>query len=494
MPIVLNISGDAPPETVPSQDGSQRNARIGGWCAMCEFAFDGTNFDLRTIGTHGAICDECTHMAFRSCDECGEDGWCDPFDWFTRGHFIIGLRNRMEMHLTRAHGDRWRDDHELRDRSRDAVYEWARRMGNFDPACTPPFWGIHLADYPTLTRVRGDNSLCDECVAYCEDCNDAFSRDEIVEHNGGLVCHACAMPRCERCCERWETEWEAEACCRVGVHDYSFRPDFLFWHMKDGTLTNSLAVRSGFDFVAPTDELFLGIELETECGADAWEQFLADAGEDWEEPSFVYGKNDGSLDESGIELVTMPATMDAFMQRFPWDALQRWNGNGARSFYRGSCGLHIHVSRSHFTPMHLWRFVAWQMRNQSFCEKIAQRDSSQWARWQSLGEFGTEYKPTLSDVVKGKESNGERYVAINFQNEHTVELRYFRGNLRADAIRMRVEFVDALARFTRNMTAREVMQGALTVERFANFVSAHSHRYSAMATFITDNMDEWEAR
>jgi hypothetical protein len=240
----------------------------------------------------------------------------------------------------------------------------------------------------------------------------------------------------------------------------------------------------------PNNELFLGIELETECGFDSFSDFLSDACEDGTDPSFIYGKRDGSLDDSGIELVTMPSTMDAFMHAFPWDALQRWNARGARSFHRGSCGLHIHVSRSHFTPTHMWRFAAWQMRNQPFCERIAQRNSRQWARWQTLGEFGTERKPSLGDVVKGKESNGERYVALNFQNADTVELRYFRGNLRADAIRMRVEFVDALARFTKEMTARDVMNGALSVPHFVAFVLAHSGRYGTLASWILDNETE----
>jgi hypothetical protein len=399
----------------------------------------------------------------------------------------------METWFQTRFGERWLDDYDLRGTNRAFVRMWAERMAAFRPASTPEFWNASGSD-SVLTRTSNGRVLCEECVAWCEECNDAFSHDAMVSHDGMYVCESCAMPRCRECGERWELQFDANACCMRGVHDYSFRPSFLYWHMQDGSLTNSNGMRSGWDFVAPTNELFIGIELETECGADGWNDFLTNAGEDYGDPEFVYGKRDGSLDETGIELVTMPATMDAFMQRFPWDALERWNRSGARSFHRGSCGLHIHVSRSHFTPTHMWRFVAWQMRNQWFCEKIAQRNSEQWARWQSLGEFGTEYKPTLADVVKGKESNGERYVAINFQNEHTIELRYFRGNLRADAIRMRVEFVDALARFTRNMTAREVMDGALCVERFAHFVIAHSLRYPVLATFITDNIDEWEDR
>jgi hypothetical protein len=127
------------------------------------------------------------------------------------------------------------------------------------------------------------------------------------------------------------------------------------------------------------------------------------------------------------------------------------------------------------------------MRNQPFCEALAQRNSSQWARWHSLGDFGNGRKPSLGDIVKGKESNGERYVAINFQNSATVELRYFRGNLRADAIRTRIEFIDALARFTRNLSARDVINGALSVDALAQWTMGRATRYPHFAMWIMDN-------
>lgn len=306
------------------------------------------------------------------------------------------------------------------------------------------------------------------------------------------------MPQCRECGDRWDTETEAENCCFSGihgVHEWDFRPNFRFW-MTDADGTPYWASGRGWQSSPPSDALFIGVELETERGADAFPNFLANAGEDWEEdwedPLFLYGKRDGSLcEDTGVELVTMPATLDAFQKVFPWDALAAWNNAGARSFHMGTCGFHVHVSRSHFSPTHLWRFVAWQMRNQSFCERLAQREHSRWARWQTLGEF-REHGKALADVVKGKANNGERYVAINFQNAETVELRYFRGNLRPEAIRTRVEFVDALAAFTREMGASDVVGGALSVPNFAEFVRANIHRYATLAAWIADNENEWE--
>lgn len=340
------------------------------------------------------------------------------------------------------------------------------------------FWNLPN-DYPTIYETEDDCSRCDECVQYCEGCNGRFG---YVEWNGDVsICATCAMPRCEECGERWETELQASNCCGPeGIYEWDFRPEFKFWRIHEGTVSYGYA---------PTDELFIGIELETECGIDSFPDFLSQADENYHAPNFCYGKRDGSLDETGVELVTMPATLDAFMQRFPWRALQAWNNEGARSFYRNSCGFHVHVSRDFFAPTHLWRFVAWQMRNQTFCHALAQRESVGYAKWRTLSEFGKYGSATLSDVVKGKADSGERYVAINFNNSETIELRYFRGNLRPEAIRARIEFVHALAYFTKNLSAREVMQGALSVETFSEYSLNRSDKYPTLATWI-DNYNK----
>jgi hypothetical protein len=295
------------------------------------------------------------------------------------------------------------------------------------------------------------------------------------------------MPRCEECDQAWDTDEEAARCCGApGVFEWDWKPIFHFWSVSENRL-----IRGRFEI---PNELYLGIELETECGSGTFAEFLSDANEIMGDPEFVYGKRDGSLDETGVELVTMPSTLDAFRRRFPWQALARWNENGARSFYRGSCGFHIHASRSFFTPTHLWRFAAFQMRNKSLCEAIAQRSNSHWAKWRSLSDFGSYDEAPLSDIVKGKGENGERYVAINFQNAATVELRYFRGNLRPEAILARVEFVDAIAHYTQPLSAADVMRGALSVAPFAEWVDTNRNRYSALANWLRDNETEWEDR
>ena len=448
-------------------------------CALCDARLlDGEQHN--ESGTDGILCGDCHSIVHNRCEGCGTDGVRFGSPWAIVADVRWAMRHRFARDANAIHPEclgnwdwmRWRD----------AMAEhYANRIADYAPIRDRYFWAIP-DDAPMLVDCEDETTRCEDCYSACADCGGAFGH---VNLEG--LCDSCSMPSCADCGERWETEQSARSCCGGILHSYDFRPDFRYWYMNDGELASNFGAISNWQSIPPSNDLFIGCELETECGYDSFADFLSDAGEDHNQPLFVYGKSDGSLDGSGVEIVTMPATMDAFMARFPWRALQNWNDAGARSYYRESCGFHVHVSRSYFSPTHMWRFVAWQMRNQSFCEMLAQRNSSQWARWQTLGEFGNDYKPSLGDIVKGKESNGERYVAINFQNDATVELRYFRGNLRADAIRQRIEFVDALARFTKNLRASDVIAGALSVDAFANWTMARSERYGTLARWIMDN-------
>lgn len=312
--------------------------------------------------------------------------------------------------------------------------------------------------------------VCDECGFQCDACHDW--------HFSSWGAEDCCNPdrQCDECGDYSETEEMAEMCCGGRwVHDYSYTPSLQFFSGED-------TVRR----YATNGVLYLGMELETENAMDHMDQFYADASEDYGDPHFVWAKRDGSLGERGVEFVTMPATLDAFRTHFPFRALERLNANGARSFHTGTCGMHIHVSRSGFVDApHVWRFVKLQTWNVPMCEMVAQRPSCSWARWTSNGSI-EDSDESLPDVIKGKASNHERYVALNFQNSETIELRYFRGNLRTDAIVARLEFVHAMWEYTRGLSVRDVRAGALKAEPFMAWTRANIDQYATFVAFAND--------
>lgn len=344
-------------------------------------------------------------------------------------------------------------------------------------------WSCELCDSMCSESdpAYGEGAVCEDCwdssVCECDNCGCyllsgyserrarialGVSDESIYTDDSYTVCSDCASV-CEVCEAVYSGHDSAVGCCgsRNGINDYSYRPSPVFWHMGD------LPVSS---YRPLPRTLYVGVEIEAEEAADSASEFLSDASEESGSEQFVYLKHDGSLGSGGVEIVTHPSTPEAFLERFPFDALEKWTARGARSFNRESCGLHIHVSRSAFTPSHLWRFVRFQLANVDHCVGVAQRRSDQWANWSGSGM--DEVKKSLPSMVKGTKRNGVRYVAINFQNRDTVELRYFKGNLSPRIIRRQVLFVSAMYHYTRTLTVADVKGGAFDWGRFVEWVAA----------------------
>ena len=203
---------------------------------------------------------------------------------------------------------------------------------------------------------------------------------------------------------------------------------------------------------------------------------------------FVYMKEDGSLGPDGVELVTMPATLDAFKKMFPFSELDWARLSGARSYAYPACGFHIHVSRSAFTATHLWKFVRFQLQNASLCQRVAQRGENSYASWY----YEESEQRSIPDYVKGKKSNGRRYLAINFQNTNTVELRYFKGNILRGAILKNLEFVQSMYEYTRDMTVSDVMTGGLREGNYLVWLDERAALYPNLIHFLYNDSSKEE--
>lgn len=368
-------------------------------------------------------------------------------------------------------------------------YDWAsqtecRMIGDnpdhdlWDEERHGPFADLFGSEPETIRYVEG-GTRCEDHTYVCESCGHEYAVAENAE--------TCCWPFCENCGDRYEDSEDAWSCCNEenyeGIHSYSSKIPTLF-HEADqmGEVTWAYRARPGV--------LYMGVELEMEKAAPHVLDFLNLAGEVYNRERFIMAKSDGSLGDGGVEMVTAPATLDAFRAAFPFDAIDWLREQGARSYQRRSCGFHVHVSRSAFMePSHLWRFVAFQVRNQQQVCNIAQRGSTTWATWpNTLRDIGD-----MPELVKGKAKNEARYVAINFQNDHTVELRYMKGNLLREAIMRKVEMVDAVFTYTQQVSVRDIRSGAFMWDRFAAFVEANRHRYPELASYIgADNNNEEE--
>lgn len=285
-----------------------------------------------------------------------------------------------------------------------------------------------------------DRAICDRCYNrswhYCETCDDIVPDD--------ADCH----DDCDDDCDTGGAE----------VHGYCYKPSPWFY-TTDGP--------------AQTPEpgtLYLGLELETEIGHDR--SALGDVDDRW---SHCYLKHDGSLSD-GVEIVTHPGTLD-YHRSVDWSVLDDLRRSGFRSWDTTTCGIHVHLSRDAFAgPSHLWRFTAFILRNDDAVCRFAGRRST-WARFERAELGGT-----IVAAVKGKPCN--RYVAVNHTNDATVEVRVFRGSLLPSTVLGNLEFCAAVFEYTRTLTCRDVLSGAIDWDAFCDWLDARPDAFPALVALV----------
>lgn len=296
-------------------------------------------------------------------------------------------------------------------------------------------------------------AYCENCVdnlTYCEDC-DEYYRDECSDHN--------------------------DESSRV-IHDYSYRPDPIF-HSTD-----------------KDERLYFGIEIEVEAPRN-----LSDAAEyayRLEEKELGYLKHDGSLNH-GFEIVTHPMTHDFYKNEAQdlWDTLSRLREHyGVKSWGTGTCGLHIHVSRTGFkNPPHMHRFLNLIYSNEPLYSKLAGRESSRWAKFDDVqqakavgvDEHGyrtyKSYRSFRDKIENGRST--DRYSAVNTQNHATLEIRIFQGSVKPDNVKSQIDLAHASVEYTRDMSVQQVKDGALNAPSFIEYIFAHADLYPELCARIS---------
>ena len=207
------------------------------------------------------------------------------------------------------------------------------------------------------------------------------------------------------------------------------------------------------------DKVFIGFELE--AGGLEYEDDACDVGRGVLQRSddFLFLKDDCSIPEYGFEVVSQPATI-RFHRRFNYaDILQYMANSGLRSHDIGSCGLHVHVSRNALSTTK-WIFVDWFVnRHKDFWVAVARRESSYYAAYTDFDYELKECNNKLKDVC-GKPT--DKFVAVNFCHENTVEFRIFRGSLRYETFIGTLELVHGLVKWAEQVKIHDVLlNGAL---------------------------------
>ena len=198
------------------------------------------------------------------------------------------------------------------------------------------------------------------------------------------------------------------------------------------------------------------------------------------EPVWIV-KNDATVD---LEYVSMPMTLRAWhagleLAEYLFQSFKiasEWS----KAFY-GPCGGHIHLDKDVFNNTYqYYAFLSMHYDNPKFIAAIAQRpidSNSQWCYLQKPNEFARYAKHKLRSPNRG---------AVNVSST-TIELRYFRSNLKIDRLLKNLEFAQSLFHYTSQLTYQDIARDkAHNLKYYLLWIKAYRNTYSNLFKYLVE--------
>ncbi len=325
---------------------------------------------------------------------------------------------------------------------------------------------IRIAD----ANEYGDSFYCDDCFEdkffTCEKCNEVFPINQEVCADNNSYCETCfdnSYVHCEDCGEPVHVDYAffdsntgrsyCPACYEermpqgVNIHEYSYKPSAVFHDCGE------------------TSKLFFGVELEYNAdGSDKIESIEQARGLD---DNDIYVKTDGSI--SGYELVSHPRTLASWRKYIVEtysDVLSKIESAGG--YADNSTGIHIHISKGAMCDAHKAKLAMFVNNFTGLSTFVARRNATQYQRYCEKSE--QEYV------------NVQRYEAVNWFNDTTVELRIFKSTFDANILLSYLQYAHAAYQYTK----QDIRACDMTVKGFMSFVNSRHETYSHLSGRLTD--------
>jgi hypothetical protein len=225
-----------------------------------------------------------------------------------------------------------------------------------------------------------------------------------------------------------------------------------------------------------TPRVLLGLELELEIKdnycRDERAGLLLDGIGEYDNYRYALCEEDGSL-EHGFEMVTAYTGLDVHAKQLEFF---KAGLRGAISHDSDNCGLHVHICKSDMSTLHGAKMILFinDQANQKLIKAIARRDDSSYAKFKNKQADKNWLKSAVGCETKRSQLrnlNHDRYEALNFKNDKTIEFRLFKGSLVYETIMSCLEFTYATWFFTRESSTKN-----MTIDGFLKFICANENR------------------
>lgn len=402
--------------------------------------------DHEVDGEH--YCDDCFERLFVECNECGEiirrsdayegaDGelYCERCFY---DHFCYCEHCGAVIDIDDAFYDERREEFFCED-CRDRLYTQCDHCGEWMRDGRDISYEVHT-DENDYDRTE---TWCENCTYntfVCDQCGDIWMCGCDYGGSSEYLCPACAE---ERENGHQDTDnidtWQSPK----RRMSYGFKP------VPCMCATDEERSAAGEDWKRKI--VFYGFELEIDRRNDNRDQDETSSDIVDILPN-TYCKEDGSLNlagsHSGIEIVSHPATLayhEQMSSRYE-EAFKMLMDDGWLSHNAGTCGLHVHISLHALedaNPYAVHNMLILVDRFWDNLVKFSRRTESQLNSW--ARRYATRHKDyeRIKDMAK---HDCNRYMAVNLQNSHTVELRIFRGTLNIETFMATLQLVDVLVK------------------------------------------------
>lgn len=214
-----------------------------------------------------------------------------------------------------------------------------------------------------------------------------------------------------------------------------------------------------------------GVEMEVEFNSDEDRGDFTGMNSNW-----FYCERDGSLGDSGCEIITVPLLPSDAKKISFWEPLTSYLEERANASPR--CGLHVHVSRSIlgdgdvfnynlgkllYAYHHHWAEtkynikIAGRARAYHACDgKTAEGDAAKFLGGKVFA--ATSVRDKVSDSMRS-ESCRDRYYDINITNSNTIEYRKGAGTIKPERVTMLVEYFELLCKYACQAKWQNISEG-----------------------------------
>lgn len=178
---------------------------------------------------------------------------------------------------------------------------------------------------------------------------------------------------------------------------------------------------------------------------------------------------DGSLDSSGIEIVTSPIAPRE-INRVAWYSLLReLRRLGCRSHDGARCGLHISVSRGYLLDRTWIQLRSWLTKHAVFFKSVSRREAYSYCQFVN---------------------RCDKYTALNLSKSAVAEFRFFRGTLKSESFLASVEIVRSLVEYAKIVEMRREQEGKQRSSfRVKGWIDLLRSRYPIASRYIGDRVE-----